>query len=148
MSHRRLGAALLAASALLTVVPVAMASGPGGGGGGCTPLAISVTLPHADINGRTGINVQATMQNCSTTRAPLQLAVSVPGSSTVPFKFSAPLQAGGSLTMFASPIGSTPSQLHYGQTYNVVATLTRMGTTPTAIATITKSVTMPPGPVA
>jgi hypothetical protein len=144
---------VLAAGTLLTVAPAALASGgggPGGGGGGgvCIPLTTKVTLPHADGNGRTAINVQATMQNCTATRAPLQLTVSVPGSATVPFKFSAPLQAGGSLTMFASPIGSTPSQLHYGQTYNVVATLTLMGVTPTVISTITTTVTMPPGPIA
>ena len=96
MSRRRLAAAVLAACTLLTVAPVALAAGgggPGSGGGGgvCTPLTTKVTLPHADINGRTAINVQATMRNCDTTRAPLELTVSVPGSSTVPFKFSAPL---------------------------------------------------------
>src|SRR4051794_9896379 len=156
MSHRRIGAALLAASALFTAAPAALASGgkAGGGGGGgggggsssCTPLVMSVGVGHSD-SGASGVAAVGTITNCSTTIAPLQLTVSVPGSGTVPAKFSAPFQAGGSLTVDASPIGSTPLLLHYGQTNNVVATLTQTGANPTVVSTITTPVTMPPGPV-
>jgi hypothetical protein len=107
---------------------------------------MSVGVTHSD-SGASGIGAVATIANCSTTIAPLQLTVSVPGSGTVPAKFSAPFQVGGSLTVAASPIGSTPLLLHYGQTYNVVAKLTRTGPTPTVVSTITTPVTMPPGPV-
>jgi hypothetical protein len=50
--------------------------------------------------------------------------------------------------MGASPIGSTPTQLHFGQTYDVVATLRETGATPKTLATISTPVTMPPGVVA
>ncbi len=40
-----------------------------------------------------------------------------------------------------------PLLLHYGQTYNVVATLTQTGAAPTVLSSITTPVTMPPGPV-
>jgi hypothetical protein len=154
MSRRRVGAALLAASAVFTVVPAAVASGGKGGGGGgggggsapCTPLVMSVGVGHSD-SGASGIVGVATITNCSTAIAPLELTVSVPGSGTVPAKFSAPFQVGGSLTISASPIGSTPLLLHYGQTYNVVATLTQTGAIPSVVSTITTRVTMPPGPV-
>lgn len=146
---------MLAASAVLGAAPAAIAAGGGGGGGGggqpCTPLSMIVKLPHADGNGNTAINVQATIRNCAATPEPLRLDVSVPGSGTVPFKFTTgggALQPGGSLTMFASPIGSTPSALHFGQTYTVVASLTRTGATPALLSTLTANVTMPPGPLA
>jgi hypothetical protein len=107
---------------------------------------MSVGVGHSD-SGASGITAVATITNCRAAIAPLQLTVSAPGSGTVPAKFSAPFQVGGSLTITASPIGSTPLLLHYGQTYNVVATLTQTGPTPTVVSTITKQVTMPPGPV-
>jgi hypothetical protein len=144
---------MLAVAATLVAAPTALAGGgPGGGGGGaCAPLTTAVKLVHADGNGNTGIMVQATIRNCTTAPEPLQLTVTVPRSGTVPFKFTTgggALQPGGSLTMFASPIGSTPSALHFGQTYSVIATLSRTGTAPATIATITTNVTMPPGVVA
>ncbi len=155
---RNLGAALLAASVLLAAAaaPAAIAAGGGGGGGGgggnpCVPLTMTVKLPHADGNGNTGINVQATIRNCTTAPEPLRLDVTVPGSATVPFKFTTGggvLQPGGSLTMFASPIGSTPSALQFGQTYTVVASLTKTATTPTLLSRLTATVTMPLGPIA
>jgi hypothetical protein len=49
--------------------------------------------------------------------------------------------------MNASPIGSTPLLLHYGQRYNVVASLTETAPTATTLSTITTPVTMPAGPV-
>jgi hypothetical protein len=39
------------------------------------------------------------MGDCTAVVAPLRLTVTVPGSSTVPFTFSAPSQAGGTLTV-------------------------------------------------
>jgi hypothetical protein len=110
-----------------------------------------VRLGHSDGTGNSGLNVEATIRNCSSVGQSYQLNVSVPGSATVPFNFStggATLQPGRSLTMFASPIGSTPLQLHYGQTYEVVATLTETGPTPQTLSTISTPVTMPPGVVA
>jgi hypothetical protein len=154
MSSRRPAATIIAVCAALAAAPIALASGgPGGGGGGatCAPLTTAVKLAHADGNGNTGINVQATIRNCSSAPEPLQLTVSVPGSGTVPFKFTTgggALQAGGSLTMFASPIGSTPSALHFGQTYSVIATLSKTGTAPATLSTLTTSVRMPSGPIA
>jgi hypothetical protein len=109
-----------------------------------------VKLVKRDGNGNTGIEVRATIQNCTSAGQSLQLTVSVPGSSTVPFKFStggATLAPGQSLTMGASPIGSTPTQLHFSQTYNVVATLKQTGSTPKTLSTISTPVTMPPGVV-
>jgi hypothetical protein len=155
MSRTRLAAHAVALGALLAT-PAALASGgPGGGGGGgggggkvCAPLTTLVRLGHADGNGNTGIGVQATIANCSSVFEPLRLTVSVPGSDTVPFAFStgaAALGPGRSLTMSASPIGSTPLQLHFGQTYDVVATLTETGATPATLATISTPVTMPGG---
>jgi hypothetical protein len=144
---------MLAVVATLVAAPTALAGGgPGGGGGGtCAPLTTAVKLVHADGNGNTGIMVQATIRNCTTAPEPLQLTVTVPGSGTVPFKFTTgggALQPGGSLTMFASPIGGTPSALHFGQTYSVIATLSKTGTAPATISTITTNVTMPPGVLA
>jgi hypothetical protein len=158
MSRKRLGAATLALSAAMAAAPAAIAAGGGGGGGGsggggnhCMPLTMIVKLPHADGNGNTGINVQAAIRNCTTAPEALRLDVTVPGSSTVPFKFTTAggaLQPGGSLTMFASPIGSTPSALHFGQTYTVIGSLTKTGTTPIVLSRLTATVTMPSGPVA
>src|SRR5438309_5561676 len=84
MSRRRIGAALLDASALFTAAPAALASGgkAGGGGGGgggsssCTPLVMSVGVGHSD-SGASGVAAVATITNCSTTISPLQLTVSV-----------------------------------------------------------------------
>jgi hypothetical protein len=151
MSRNRFGAAILVLGAALSAAPAAIAAGGGGGGGGnpCTPLTMSVKLPHADGNGNTGINVQATIRNCTAAPEPLRLDVTVPNSGTVPFKFTGGvLQPGGALTMFASPIGSTPSALHFGQTYTVIASLTKTGPTPTILSRLTATVTMPLGPIA
>jgi hypothetical protein len=155
MSPTGPAAAILAISAALAAAPTAIADGGGGGGGGgnppvCVPLTMAVNLAHADGNGNTGINVQAAIRNCTSVPEPLRLDVTVPGSGTVPFKFTTgggALQPGGSLTMFASPIGSTPSALHFGQTYTVVGTLTKTVATPTVLSRLTATVTMPSGPV-
>ena len=151
MSGSRVGAAMFAATVALAVAPVAIAAGGGGGGGNpCLPLIMAVKLAHADGNGNTGINVQATIRNCSAAPEPLRLDVAVPNSATLPFTFTtggAALQPGGSLTMFASPIGSTPSALHFGQAYTVVGFLTEIGATPTVLSKLTATVTMPAGPV-
>ena len=137
-------AGLLAVAALAVSPPFAAADH---GGGGCAPLATIVKLVHRE-SGNTGIEVRATIRNCARVPEPMQLDVSVPDSKTVPFKFStggAAPQPGQSLTMGASPTGSTPVQLHFSQTYNVVATLTQTGPTPITLATISTPVTMPPG---
>jgi hypothetical protein len=161
MSRKRLAAeivAVLGVLAALAASPAFASGGPGGGGGsgsggsggGCAPLTLNVRVGHADGNGNSGIGVQATMLNCSSAPEPMQLAVTVPNSGTVPFTFStggAALAPGRSLTMFASPIGSTPIALHYGQTYDVVGTLSETGATPRTLSTITTPVTMPPGVV-
>jgi hypothetical protein len=149
--------AVLAASSLLaglSVVSVAAArGGPGGGGGGggtppaCAPLATTVSLGHADGNGNSSIGVVATVRNCSSTAQTLHLNVSVPGSGTKAFDFTTALPAGASFTRNASPIGSTPLLLHFGQTYDVVATLTETAPTPGTLSTISTPVTMPPGVV-
>jgi hypothetical protein len=94
--------------------------------------------------------VQATIRDCATVPQRMQLDVSIPGSSTVPFHFTTgggALNPGGSLTMSSAPIGSTPLQLHYGQTYDLVGTLTETGPTPQVLSTISTPVTMPPGVV-
>lgn len=158
MSRIPFRATMLALSAALAAAPSAVASGGGGTGGGgggtpqtCAPLTTVVKLPHADGNGNTSINVQATIRNCSSASEPLRLDVSVPNSGTVPFKFTTggvAVPPGFSLTMNASPIGSTPLLLHFGQSYNVVAALTETGATPTTLSTITTTVTMPLGPLA
>ena len=145
----------LAATYALVVVSIAAASGGGtgsGGGGGsvCAPLTAQVRVGHADGNGNSSISVLATIRNCTNALEPVRLSVSVPGSGTVPFTFStapAALTPGVTLTMNASPIGSTPLALHYGQTYQVVATLSRTDATPATLATVTTPVTMPPGVV-
>jgi hypothetical protein len=158
MCRKRPAAAIVAVIGVLAALaasPAFASSGPGSGGsgsggGGCAPLTMLVKVAHADGNGNSGINVQVTIQNCSSAPQPLQLTVTVPNSATVPFKFSTggvALAPGRSLTMFASPIGSTPIALHYGQTYDVVGTLSETGATPRTLSTITTPVTMPPGVV-
>ena len=67
---------------------------------------MSVGVGHSD-SGASGIVGVATITNCSTAVAPLEVTVSVPGSGTVPAKFSAPFQVGGSLT-----IGDDPTREH------------------------------------
>lgn len=144
-------AALAFAATIATPALGSGGSGSGGGGGACAPLTMVVKVVHADGNGNSGINAQATIRNCTTVPEQLQLNVSVPGSSTVPFNFSTgagALPAGSSVTMNASPIGSTPSQLQFGQSYNVVGTLTQSAPTATTLATSSTAVTMPAGPVA
>ena len=144
---------VLALAALVAVPAFASGGGPGGGGGGgsaCAPLTMIVRLGHSDGSGNSAIGVQATIRNCSNIPEAMTLNVSVPGSTTVPFSFSTSfgrLQPGQSLTMNASPIGSTPLQLHYGQTYDVVGTLSETAPTPGTLATVTTPVTMPQGVV-
>jgi hypothetical protein len=151
MSRSRSATTMLALSATLIAAPAALAAGGGGGNPvPCAPLVMAVKLPHADGNGNTGVNVQATIRNCTSASEPLQLSISIPNSGTVPFKFTTgggALQPGGSLTMNASPIGSTPTALHFGQTYAVVGTLSETGPTPATLAPITAMVTMPAGPL-
>jgi hypothetical protein len=142
--------ALAASTAVLIVSPAFASGGSGGSGSGggtpCAPLALSVRVAHADGNGNSSIQVQATVSNCTfALQQHLQLTVSVPGSRTVPATGAIGLQPGGSLRMFASPIGSTPLLLQFGQTYNVVGTLVENDSTPTTLATITIPVTMPAG---
>jgi hypothetical protein len=155
MSGKWVAAQSLAVLAVLATLPVspAVAAGRGGGGGGgaptaCAPLTMSVKVAHADGNGNSGVNVQATIRDCSAVPQPMRLDVSIPGSGTVPFRFTtggASLAPGASLTMSASPIGSTPLLLHFGQTYKIVGTLTKTGAVPTTLATVSTPVTMPPG---
>jgi hypothetical protein len=154
MSHRQV-MAVAAVAVIAALQAPALASGRTGGGGGgggtCAPLAMIVKVSHADGNGNSGINAQATIRNCTSVPEQLQLNVSVPGSSTIPFKFSTgagALPGGGSLTMNASPIGSTPTELRYGQTYKVVGTLTESAPNAGTLATVSTPVTMPAGPVA
>jgi hypothetical protein len=146
----------LAASTAVLIVSPAFASGGGGssggsgGGGGtsCAPLALGVSVAHADGNGNSSIQVQATVRDCTALpQQHLQLTVSVPGSGTVPASRDLALQPGGSLRLFASPIGSTPLLLHFGETYNVIGTLVESDSTPTTLATISIPVTMPAGVV-
>jgi len=149
---RRPNAVLTSLSLLaaLVVVPAAGARGGPGGGGApapCVPLTTSVGVAHADGNGNSSISVVATVRNCSPAAQSWQLKVSVPNSGTKAFSFASALPAGASVTMNASPIGSTPLLLHYGQTYNVVASLTETSPTPATLSTITTPVTMPSGPV-
>ena len=144
------------ALAVAIIAPVSIGVGPafasgGGGGGGssCRPLTAKVQLSRSD-SGESGINVQSTITNCSHAPQSLALTVSVPNSATVPFTFNsggATLQPGRSITLFADPIGSTPGQLKYGQTYTVTGTLIQTKPTPTTLGTFSTVLTMPPGPV-
>lgn len=150
--HNRRITTMCALGGLLAAAPAAIASGGGGGGGGgttpCAPLTTLVAVGHAD-SGESGIGVTATVRDCGVApQQRLHLNVAVPNSGTVPANRDLAEPPGGSLTLNASPIGSTPSQLRYGQTYTVVATLTDASTSPsTVIATTTSSVTMPAGKV-
>jgi hypothetical protein len=151
MSRSQRRAAMLAFCTALAGAPVALASGGGGGGGGsqsCVPLTTVVGVAHADGNGQSGISVQATVRNCSRANEHMHLTVTVPNSGTVPFNQNLAASPGRPLTLIASPIGSTPLLLHYGQTYTVVATLTNTDNVPaTVLGTTTTTVTMPPGVV-
>jgi hypothetical protein len=110
------------------------------------PLSTLVQVVHADGNGESGVNVQATVRNCGMVNEHMHLNVTIPGSSTVPFNEDLAANPGGSLTLSASPIGSTPLLLRFGRTYNVVATLTETDTAPaTVLGTTTTTVTMPAG---
>src|SRR3954449_363238 len=138
----------LALLAALSMTAVAAAKGgPGGGGGGtpapCTPLSDTVSLARSDGTGNWAINVVATVRNCSTVGEAIKLKVEVPGSGTSPFSYSTLLPPGASFTRNASPVGSTPLLLHFGQTYNVVATLRETAPVAATQATITTPVTMP-----
>src|SRR3954471_6929723 len=142
---RRLGIVIACVSVLVVLSLVAGAAasgGPGDGGGGggtapCTPLSDTVSLVRSDGTGNWAINVVATVRNCSAVGQAIKLKVEVPGSSTTAFSYSTLLPPGASFTRNASPIGSTPLQLHFSQTYNVVATLRQTAPVATTLATIT-----------
>jgi hypothetical protein len=142
--------ACLAVLVALSTTAVATAQGgPGGGGGGggtpapCAPLTDTVGLARSDGTGNWAINVVATVRNCSTVGEAIALRVAVPGSATTAFSYSTLLPPGASFTRNASPIGSTPLQLHFSQTYNVVATLSQTAPVAATLATISTPVTMP-----
>jgi hypothetical protein len=118
-------------------------SGGSGGGGACVPLTSIVGVAHFD-GGGSGIGNQSTVPNCGSANESFRLTVTVLGSGTVPFAFNGALSAGRTLTENAGLIGSAPPALHYGQTYDVVTTLSVNGTT---VATIHTAVTLPAGPV-
>jgi hypothetical protein len=141
------------AAAVMGATP-AIASGGGGGGGGgqgrggnaCVPLSTIVKVAHADGSGNFGISVQATLSNCGRSLQHLQLNVTVPNSREIPFNFSTgagALPPGVSLRMGAGLIGSTPTELQYGHTYNVVATLTETTAAPTVLSRIVTVVKIP-----
>jgi hypothetical protein len=136
--------ALLAA---LSITAVAAAKGGPGGGttAPCTPLTDTVSLARSDGTGNWSIGVVATVRNCSAVGEAIKLKVEVPNSGTAAFSYSTLLPPGASFTRIASPIGSTPLLLHFGQTYNVVATLRQTAPVTTTLATITTPVTMPAG---
>ena len=117
--------------------------GGGGGGSACLPLTTIVGVGHSD-SGASGIAVRATVQNCGSANERFRLTITAPGSGTVPFSLDGGLSPGRALTENASPIGSTPLALHYGQTYDVVTTLSVNGVT---VANNDAAVTMPTGPV-
>lgn len=150
--HNRRITTMCALGGLLAAAPAAIAAGGGGGGGGgtttCAPLTTLVAVGHSD-SGESAVGVTATVRNCGVApQQRLNLNVRVPNSGTVPANRDLAEQPDGSLTFNAGPIGSTPSQLHYGQTYSVLATLTDTSTSPaTVIATTTTTVTMPAGKV-
>lgn len=150
MRHRQ-SIAIVTALGLLAATPAALASGGGSGGSGnppCVPLTMTVGVGHAD-SGQSSIAATATVRNCtSTPQQHLQLAVSAPNSGTVPSKINLAENPGNSVTVAAGPIGSTPLLLHYGQTYQLVATLSDTTTVPAVVLSRqTFSVTMPSGPV-
>ena len=91
----------------------------------------------------------ATLRDCTAvSQQHIHLNVSIPGSATVPFDRDLALNPGTVLQMQAGPIGSTPGQLQYGRTYNVIATLTDTSTSPAKVlGTTTSLATMPAGPV-
>jgi hypothetical protein len=156
MPQQRLILGVAVVLAALAAAP-AFASGGGGGGGGsgsgsggsggggssCVPLTAIVGVAHSD-SGASEIGSRSTVRNCGTANEWFRLTVTVPGSGTVPFAFDGAVSPGRSLTENAGPIGSTPLALHYGQTYDVITTLSVNGTT---VATIHTAVTMPAGPV-
>ena len=88
--------------------------------------------------------MRATVQNYEITNERFRLTITAPGSGTVPFSLDGGLSPGRALTENATPIGSTPLALHYGQTYDVVTTLSVNGVT---VANNDAAVTMPTGPV-
>jgi hypothetical protein len=148
MPHQRLILGIAAVVAALAATPASASGGGGasssGGGSTCAPLTSIVGVAHSD-SGASGIGNQSTVRNCGFANEWFRLTVAVPGSGTVPFVFDGALSPGRTLTENAGPIGSTPLALHYGQTYDVVTTLSVDGGTVTTIHT---AVTMPAGPVA
>jgi hypothetical protein len=146
VSRIRFGAATLAVIGALAVAPAALGSGgggsggSGGSGGGCAPLTMPVKV--IAVQGHYGLEIQPTIQNCTSVPEPVALTVTVPGSTSPPFTFSsggAVLQPGRTVTMFANPIGVVQP----GATYTVIGVLTRTGATPAVLSTIATTVTIP-----
>jgi hypothetical protein len=156
MRGSRLQAATLVLGAAFAAAPAALAaggggSGSGGGGGGgstpCTPLVTTASVGHTDFSGNWHIGVQATIRNCTAANQLYHINVSVPGSSELPFNADLGLPPNGSVTRFVSPGGGTPLQLQFGQTYTVVATLTRTTTSPAQVlSTVDSTVAIPAAP--
>jgi hypothetical protein len=152
MPRRRLRTATLILGAALAAAPTAVASGGGGtsgsgGGATCTPLATLASVGHTDFSGNWHIGVQATIRNCTAINQLYHINVSVPGSSELPFNADLGLPPNGSVTRFVSPGGGTPLQLQFGQTYTVVATLTRTTTSPAQVlSTVDSTVAIPAAP--
>jgi hypothetical protein len=141
VSRIRFGAATLAVIGALVAAPAAPASGgSGSGGGSCAPLTMPVKV--VAVQGNYALQIQPTIHNCSSAPEPVALTVTVPGSTRPPFTFSsggAVLQPGGTVTMFANPIGVVQP----GATYTVIGVLSRTGATPAVLSTITTTVTIP-----
>lgn len=155
MTRTAVAATAIAFVAALSFTAPALASGgPGGGGGGggsttCTPLTLTAHFGQIRDSREYTVNATATIKNCSSSAERLALNVSVPGSQMNPFTYSTALPAGASFTRNASPQGSTPLQLHYGQSYNVIGTLTETSTTPgKVLGTSSMPFTVPSGPAA
>jgi|SRR3954452_1228851 hypothetical protein len=151
--RRRTGLLITCLSLLAALANTAGATaqgGPGGGGGGtpapCAPLTDTVGLARSDATGNWAISVVATVRNCTSVGQAIKLKVEVPGSATSAFSYSTLLPPGASFTRIASPVGSTPLQLQFGRSYNVVATLRQTAPVTTTLATVTTPVTIPAAP--
>ena len=137
---------LVLASACVGAADAAARGGGGGGGGGgtCTPLTTVVTVGQSDFSLNWRIGVQATVRNCTAANQLFHLNVVVPNSGDRPFDADLGLAPGASVTRNASPSGSTPLQLRFGRSYNVVTTLSRTTSSPaTVLATSSSTVTIP-----
>jgi hypothetical protein len=148
MRGNRLWATALVLGGALAATSGAVASGGGNGGGGggtqCLPLATTAAVGHTDASGDWHIAVKATVRNCTAANQLYHINVSVPDSSEAPFNADTGLPSNGSVTRIVSPSGSTPLQLHFGQTYTVVTTLTRTTASPAQVlSTVDSTVTIP-----